>query len=165
MLERQGLVLGPWGPAGVAGEAGPRRPVLDAATGEPLGFLSRTDPGPRWLRWLLPVVLEAYETEDASLLCTLRGPTWGRRGWEVCDSEGRRVGVLVRAVLLDTDGRRQAVLQRTAAGGGRFLSPGGLELAAFAPGERGTVLAFTPAVEGQPFARMALLGATLAAGG
>src|SRR5690349_14665636 len=104
MLERQGLVLGPWGPAGGAGGAGPRRPVLDAATGERLGFFSRAEPGPRWLRWLLPVVLEAYETEDASLLCSVRGPALGRRGWEVCDSEGRRVGVLVRTVLLDADG-------------------------------------------------------------
>jgi hypothetical protein len=165
MLEQHGLVLGPWGPPGGAGDARPRRPVLDAASGEPLGFFSRLEAGPRWLRWLLPVVVEAYETEDASLLCSVRGPMLGRRGWEVCDSEGRRVGVLLRTTLLDADGRRQAVLHRTAAGGGRFLSPAGLELAAFAPGERGTVLTFTPAVEGHPFARMALLGATVAAGG
>jgi hypothetical protein len=165
MLEQHGLVLGPWdAPAGPP-PAGLRRTVFDAASGEPLGFIVRPDSGSRWLRWLRPVLLEVYETEDASLVCTFRGPSWARRGWEVCDSDGRRVGMLLRTSLFDGEGYRQAIVQRTAGGGGRFVAPDGLELAAFAPGAQGTMLTFTPAVEGRPFARMALLGATLAAGG
>ena len=66
------------------------------------------------------------------------------------------------SAVLDAEGRRQATLQRSARGGA-FFNPAGLELAAFAPGERGTVLTFAAALEGNPFARMALLGATLAA--
>jgi hypothetical protein len=163
MLERQGLVLCPWGAPDAPGGLAPRRAVLDAATGEPLGFLSRA-PRPRWLRWLTATVLELYETEDASLLCVLRGPSWARRSWEVEDSEGRHVASVLREVVLDAEGARQAVLRRFA-GGGTFCNPSGLELASFASSPRGTVLTFTPAVEGQPFARMALLGATVAAGG
>jgi hypothetical protein len=161
MLERQGLVVGPWTAAADEREGRPRRAVLDAATGEPLGFVARAAPGSRWLRWLRPAVLEVYETEDDSLLCTLRGPALGRRAWEVLDAEGRRVATLFQEAVLDAEGRRQAALQRSAHGG-TFFNPAGLELAAFAPGERGTVLTFAAALEGNPFARMALLGATLA---
>jgi hypothetical protein len=161
MLERPGLVLGPWGPPDAPGDAAPRRAVLDAATGEPLGFVRQAAPGPRWLRWLAPVVFEVYETEDASLLCTVRAPSWSRRAWEVQDSEGRRVASVVRAVVLDAEGARQAVL-RGSPDGGIFCNPSGLELASFARTAAGTTLRFAPAVEGHPFARMALLGATLA---
>jgi hypothetical protein len=162
MLERQGLVVGPWATSDARAGRPRRRAVLDAATGEALGFVAQATPGSRWLRWLWPAVLEVYETEDASLLCVLRRPSWARRVWEVQDSEGRRVATLLQAAVLDAEGRRQATLQRSA-GGGKFLNPSGLELAAFFPSERGTVLSFAPALEGNPFARMALLGATLAA--
>jgi hypothetical protein len=163
MLERQGLVVGPWAAVPDLREGRPRRrAVLDAATGEPLGFVARAAPGTLWLRWLRPAVLEVYETEDASLVCTLRGPSLGRRTWEVRDSEGRRVATLFQAVVRDAEGRRQATLQRSARGG-TFYNQAGLALAAFTPCERGTVLTFAAALEGNPFARMALLGATLAA--
>jgi len=161
MLERQGLVLGPWATPDTRAGHPSRRVVLDAATGEPLGFVARAAPGTRWLSWLRPAVLEVYETEDASLLCTLRGPSLGRRAWEVQDAEGRHVATLSQAVVRDAEGRQQATLHRSARGG-TFFTPTGLELAAFTPSERGTVLTFTAALEGNPFARMALLGATLA---
>jgi hypothetical protein len=162
MLERQGLVLGPWATPDTRPDQLRRRVVLDAATGEALGFVTQAAPGTRWLRWLRPAVLEVYETEDASLLCTLRGPSLGRRVWEVQDAEGRRVATLSQAVVRDAEGRQQATLRKSARGG-TFFTPSGLELAAFTPSERGVVLTFAGALEGNPFARMALLGATLAA--
>jgi hypothetical protein len=160
MLERPGLLLDPWEAEG--GTA--RRAVRDAATGEALGFVARSAPAPRWLRWLKGDVLEVYETEDASLLCTLRGPSFGRRAWEVCDSEGRRVATVLPAVLLDAEGRPQARRQGRADGGAAYRNAAGLELATLAPAGRGLVLTFAAAVEGNPFARMALLGAALAEG-
>src|SRR5262249_33074060 len=139
------------------------RPILDGGSGEELGFVRRADPGPRWLRWLQPPVLEVYETEDASLLCTIHGRLW-RRLWCVQDSEGRHVGVIDGAVLLDVEGRRLG-LRRAAGNSGNVVSPGGLELASFAPGERGLLVSFTAAVEGDPFARMILLAAALTLSG
>jgi hypothetical protein len=105
-----------------------------------------------------------YETEDASLLCTVHGRRW-RRLWRVQDSEGRHVGVIDGAVLLDAEGRRLGLRRAAAGNSGNVVSPGGLELASFAPGERGLLVSFTAAVEGDPFARMILLAAALTLGG
>lgn len=165
MLERQGLVLGPWNAAAAAADGGtPRRPVVDAATGEALGFVAQAAAGSGWLRWLRPARFEVYETEDASLLCTLRGPALGRRAWEVRDSEDCPVATFFRGIVLDPDGRNQARLERSADGGGIFFNASGLELATFAPSQGGILLTFAPALEGNPFARMALLAATLVVG-
>jgi hypothetical protein len=129
-----------------------------------LGFV-RWKRGPTWpvLRWLAPQVLKVYETEDASLLCTVtrcRGP-FGR--WEVHDADERRVAVIYRRLLLDGAGYRLASIERPAAGGGgRFLAPPAQELGAFRVGSQGTTLTFAAAVDRDPFARMALLGAVLA---
>jgi hypothetical protein len=82
----------------------------------------------------------------------------------VCDSEGRRVAAVLPAVLLDAEGRQQARRQGRADGGATYWNAAGLELATLAPAGRGLVLTFAAAVEGNPFARMALLGAALAEG-
>jgi hypothetical protein len=117
--------------------------------------------GPRWLRWLTSPRLEVYETEDASLLCTVSGSGWGRRVRTVRDSEGRLIGNVRQTLLFDAHGRLQAQGRSATAGGMQFFSPAGLELGAFAPCENGTLLTLTAAIEGDPFARMLLLGATL----
>jgi len=175
MLECHGLLLGPWQPvpepAGHAASAGAApgdrsRAVLDLATGERLGF-ARWKRGLSWplLRWLARQVVKVYETEDASLLCTVtrcRGPFWR---WEVHDADERRVAVLYRWLLLDGAGYRLAFIERAAVGGaGRFLSLQRQELGAFRVGPQGTSLTFAPLLERDPFARMALLGAVLAEG-
>ncbi|MCC6418397.1 MAG: hypothetical protein IT429_09165 [Gemmataceae bacterium] len=158
MLERQGLLLCGWGQEEVGGAA---RVVRDDASGERVGFVRRAAPGPRWLRWLLPSVLEVYETEDASHLCTIHGPGWRRRLWRVLDADGRYVGAIDGGVLRDADGRRLALVYRSAGGGARYIGPDGAELAAFTPATRGILLTFTPAIEGDPFARMTILAAAL----
>jgi hypothetical protein len=165
MLERQALLLGPWAEPAAPG-APPQRRVRDAATGEALGFVARRRAGPRWLRWLLPVVLDVYETEDASLLCTFRSRKWVGNVWEVYDADERRVGSFDRGAVRDACEARLAEVRRSGGrDGGRFVSPAGLELADFGPAAGGVLLTFTAAAEGNPFARMALLGATLVLGG
>src|SRR3954466_11038869 len=103
MLERKALLLLPWTLA-----AAPRRPVLDGPGGPALGFVCRTRPGPRWLRWLASPRLEVYETEDASLLCTVAAPAWGRGPHTVRDAEGRCVGSVANGFVFDPFGRRVA---------------------------------------------------------
>src|SRR5262245_2726965 len=166
MLERPALVLCPWAalPRPRHGEAsapaGRRRTVLDPG-GAALGFVAQVPSGPRWLRWLTRPHLEVYETEDASLLCTVSAAGWGRRLHAVRDSEGRHVGTVRQWLLFDAAGRLLAQGRAAVDGATRFVSPAGLELGAVAPCEDGTLLTLLPAVDGDPFARMLLLGATL----
>ncbi|HYT91053.1 MAG TPA: hypothetical protein VEL76_20240 [Gemmataceae bacterium] len=166
MLERPALVLCPWAaptlpPGREAGApTGPRRTVLDPG-GPALGFVARVPSGPRWLRWLTSPHLEVYETEDASLLCTVSGAAWGRRGRDVRDSEGRLVGTVRQLLLFDASGRLLAQGRPATDGATRFVSPAGLDLGVFAPCENGTLLTLMPVIDGDPFARMLLLGATL----
>jgi hypothetical protein len=169
MLEQDGLWLGSWRlvPAGKWGRAGRpawTRAVLDLATRRQLGFVLRKA-GLAWpfLRWLTGYTLQVYETEDASLLCTLTrcwSPAWC---WDVHDAEARRVAVVYRGLVLDGAGYR---LARIVAGNdeGRFLSPQGVELGTFHLAGGEASLTFAPVLEREPFARMALLGTTLALG-
>jgi hypothetical protein len=162
MLERQGLVVGPYAP----GQAG-RRPVRDAATGEELGYVVRLPGRPRWLAWLLPAALAVHEAEDEPLLCTVRGAGLGR-GWHVLDADGRLVGEVRRGTLYFFDARAEvaAVLQPgPGRGAGRFHGGSGAALASFATDARGVVLTFLPPSEGDPLLRMTLLAATLMATG
>src|SRR5262245_42385623 len=141
MLERHALLLRAWAPPagrppdrGRAGAEGPppgspTRAVLDPGTGEPLGFVSRRRPAWPWLGWLVRPALEVYETEDASLLCTLHGPWALTRGWEVRDADDRLVGVCRGAAAWDRFGGCLGVLTRAGEGGLlRCVSPQGAEL-------------------------------------
>jgi hypothetical protein len=160
MLEQPALLLRPW----TWEDNHRRRPVLNAATGEPLGFVSRRQ-SLRWplLRWLARRILEVYETEDASLLLILRGPPLWSRSWEVLDADERHVGMIRGGALWD---RYQDFLAQVELGpdgaAARFVSPAGLELASYRAGSDGVLLQFNPALEGDPFAKMIVLGATLA---
>jgi hypothetical protein len=160
MLEQRGLLLGPWQPAPPAAI----RPVTDLATGAPLGFARRrTGRGWHWLRWLWQRPVEVFETDDASLLCALhRG--WSLAWcWEVSDAEGRRVAVVYRRFLLDNLGAPVArAVAADAQHPGRFLARDGRELGTFRGVAGGTALTFADALDNDPFARMALLGAVLA---
>jgi hypothetical protein len=173
MLEQDGLWLGPWQltPAGKASAAVGRagrpawtRPVLDLASRRQLGFvLRRAGLALPLLRWLTGYTLAVFETEDASLLCTLTrcwSPAWC---WDVQDADGRRVAVVYRRLLLDGAGYRLARIV-PADPAGNFLSPQGIELGTFRLAGGEAYLTFAPVLEREPFARMALLGATLALG-
>lgn len=158
MLESHGLILAPWARPPRGPDRQRRRTIRDAVSGEPLGFARRAAPRPRWLGWLAPAVVEVFESEDDSLLCTVRGAGWGR-GWRILDADGRLVAAVHRDTVLDSMGDCLALVER---GAGRFRAPSGLVLATLAPSEAGAALTFLPASEGEPFVRMALLGAALA---
>jgi hypothetical protein len=169
MLERQRLWLGPWEEApppeggGVATRAATRaRAVHDPADGERLGVVRR-HAGTEWplLRLVARQVFGVYETEDESLLCTVRRP-WGVACfWEVCDAEGRRVAQACGDVVLDAAGRPLAAVEPHE-GGGAVVRHDGVELGAFRHEGGGLAVTFRPVTEHEPFARMALLGAVLA---
>jgi hypothetical protein len=164
MLERQTLLLCPWGPS-PAPPGRRERPILDSLTGETLGFTRALERARGWLRWLAAPALEVCEVEDASLLCTLHGPRWPRRTWEIRDADERTVALFDGSSLLEPHGHLLAVLRASPAGDTAAFSSSGLELATLVRSARGIVLTFQPAVEGEPFTRMALLGAALACGG
>jgi hypothetical protein len=171
MLEQQGLLLGPWRQAAATDKMnrppaapGERlRDVFDLATKQHLGF-TRARTGAAWpgFRWLARRMLEVFETEDASLLCTATR-SWGLAwGWEVCDADERRVATVYRRLILRNTGRALAMAQRPKGPApGRFLNPQGTELGTFTITPEGLSLTFAPVLEGDPFARMALLGAVL----
>jgi hypothetical protein len=159
MLESVQLLLGPW-----TGKDRIRQRAIHAPeTGRLLGRVQAVLPS--WLWWLGRQVQEVLETEDDCLLMTLRRP-WGlARTWEVFDAEERRVGMVFRNLLLDGDGRHVAQIRpKNNYHSGRFCDPHGTELGTFASQESGTLLTFSPALEGKPFTRMILLGAVLSLG-
>jgi hypothetical protein len=176
MLEQRQLLLGPWVLVPPdEGSASGRRPVLDAATGAPLGHVCwQASHVPAWLAWLAQPVLAVYETEDASLVCTVRRLVGLGSSWKVADADDRAVGLFrhvgvrgpvnepcrgVPAVqLADPSGHRFA---RFDPGPGRFVSERGDELATLGRSEKGHVLTFARRSEGNPFVRMLLLAAVL----
>jgi hypothetical protein len=107
---------------------------------------------------------DVLESEDESLLLTLLGP-WGMlRPWEVFDAEDRLVCTIHGGLLFDSGGvlraRHSALADPPRQS---FLSTRGEELAWFRPAENGVELMFLPPVQDDPYSRMSLLGATLAA--
>jgi hypothetical protein len=160
MLEQPSLLIGPWNPAD-----GPAPSVcsLLAPGGDSVGFVRQTPPHlPRWLRWLERRTLQVYETPDGSLVFALRRGWGWPAGWHVLDAEERHVGTLRGRFLLDGFGHFLGALEPPdAAGRGRFLAQQGRELGHFARQADGTRVTFAAALEGNPFARMLLLGAVL----
>jgi hypothetical protein len=155
MLEQPSLLVGPW--------AADVRPLL-TASGEQAGFVKQAPAQwPRWLRWLERRALEVYEVPDGSLVFALRR-NWGwPAAWHVLDAEDRHVGSMRGRALLDSLGHLLGVMEPPdGQGQGRFLSMQGKELGHYRCERAGTWVIFAAALEGNPFARMLLLGAVLA---
>jgi hypothetical protein len=166
MLEQSVLVLERWRPAPLTprgqGSAARVRQVLDAS-GVALGCV-RQEPlrWPRWLRWLAGQTLMVQELPDASLVFALRR-SWGWPScWHVLDADEKLVGTLRGRALLDGLGNLLAVIEAAdQQGRGRLLAVEGHELASFANEGATTRIAFAAEVDGNPFAKMMLLGAVL----
>jgi hypothetical protein len=155
MLEQSSLLIGPWS-ANI-------RPVF-APGGQQAGFVKQA-PGqmPRWLRWLERRVLEVYEIPDGSLVFGLRRGWGWPAAWHILDAEDRHVGSMRGRALLDSLGHFLGVMEPPdSEGQGRFLALQGRELGHYRSEPGGTLVAFATALEGNPFARMLLLGAVLA---
>jgi hypothetical protein len=155
MLEQPAILLRPW-PANEA----PRRWIVDAATGTPLGFACwQTPPGPRWWSWLLPAVLEVHEAEDEPLLFTVYR-FWGLGpSWVVRDADERLVATVRRRRIEDRFGQRLLVLGSGADGVYRFQGHSGREAGTLTRSPEGIRVTFAAAAN--PFTRMALLATAL----
>src|SRR5262245_42885727 len=159
MLEQPSLDLRPWSKAARPAE----RVRAVWAGGEQVGMVRQAAPGaPPWLGWLARRTLEVYELPDSSLVFALRR-AWGWPGrWNLLDAEDRLVGTLRGRAMLDGSGNLLAVIESPDAGGrGRFLSIQGRELGEYAREREGVRVPVAAAREGNPFARMMLLGAVL----
>lgn len=161
MLERSGLLFGPWTMASPVGTAR-ARPVSDLVTGAPLGLVRQAAGRWRVVGWLAGQVLQVCETEDESLLCTVRRGWGPLAGWQVYDAEEHRVALVRRWLVVDGLGRRLALVEPSPGEmTGRFASPDHQELAAFSVKEGHVALTFGPLLEHDPLTKMALLGAFL----
>jgi hypothetical protein len=161
MLEQSSLLIGPWGAAATAAV----RTVFGPG-GETMGFV-RQGPrrGPQWLPWLERRRLEIFETPDASLVFALRRGWGWPAGWHVLDADDRHIGTLRGRFVLDGFGHFLGAIEPPdPEGRGRFLAAQGRELGHYARIPEGTQLTFASGSEGNPFARMLLLGAVLIAG-
>ncbi len=114
---------------------------------------------PGWWSWIAGQSLEIRETEDASLVLTLRR-FWGRHTWEVRDAEDRLVGSVWRGRLWDDQGQRLATTQSTSPGAGLLVSPQQVVLASWRLHANQT-LEINLGHQANPFLRMTLLGAML----
>jgi hypothetical protein len=172
MLEQRALLLGPW----IDAERVPcfrddsrhrgqiARMIWDPDSDAFLG-VARGHPKVRrsWLGWLAGQLVQVFETEDASLLMTLYRPWGPSRTWQVRDAEERGVGFLFRTVLWDAHGRRVATARMPEHDlPGRFVGAGGMQLGTIVRrANESLLLTFGAPLDGDPFARMMLVGATL----
>jgi hypothetical protein len=145
---------------GAAAALEPARAVLDALTGEPLGFAGWRRGG-LWPRWLARPVLAVHESDDAPLVFTVHA-LWALSGrWEVRDADGNAIGVLCGSLIKDRFGRNLASWERPDGGLGRARDGDGRELMTVMPTPEGTRVAFTDAAERNPFLKMLLLAVAL----
>jgi hypothetical protein len=161
VLECETLWLGPWLFTQPIERC--QRVICAAASREPLGQ-ARWRPGTTltWLRWLIGPILEVVETEDESLLFTLRRVRGWRASWEVRDADGRLIGSVSPDEAWDPIGRRVARLQAASEGSTRrWLMPEGHDLGTVTSAAEGTLVSFGPFLDGNPFAKMLLLATTL----
>jgi hypothetical protein len=156
MLERQELWLGPW-----SADTPLRRVIHEADSREPLGQ-ARWHPRPvsAWRRWLTRASLEVVETEDDSLLLTVRRLWSWAPAWMVHDADDHELGIVTGGTIRDPVGRPLGEAFPEA-NGRRVLSSEGPELAWIADAEAGCLLTFAPIIAENPFVKMLLLALVL----
>jgi len=163
MLEEQSLLLLPWAPRPIqpAPSTQLRRSILATFDRRHLGYAGQRRCRFARLGWLFPPVLEVCETEDESLLCSLR-PGWRFGSCKVRDADGHIVGRLRGQAILDQFNQLFATIKAGQPGGkARFVAPDGTELGYVAFSPEGSCLTFGPAIQSNPFAKMMLLAAVL----
>lgn len=136
--------------------------IRDAARGCTLGGARRSSDRPAWLRWLRPAAIVVYETEDESLLCTIRRRWCPAPAWEVRDAEGRCVGRLRGSAILDHQGQPLARIETLPTDVSTwFLSHDRQPLGTARRNRTATTLAFATDRDIDPFAKMLLLAAVM----
>jgi hypothetical protein len=170
MVERSELLIGGWrwlAPGELPGwdQPGWGRSISEPATGVCLGFVRAAAPHSwRWRgpwSWLAGRRLDVLETEDASLLMSVRHPWLGCGRWHVVDAENRRLGIIQRPHVLDGDRGWLGTVDRDGTDG-RFRLASGEVAARFEKQDAGLVVRHAADVDPNPFLRMVVLGAALA---
>jgi hypothetical protein len=132
-------------------------------SGELLGFVHQKEERKgRWLVWHGCKCLDVVEEPDESLVFSLRRG-WAWLGcWDLYDADDRLVGSIRGRTVQDGCGYLLAAIEEPDAGGrGRFLSAEGRVLGQYEMQSAETKIDFAPQLEGNPFARMLLLGCLL----
>lgn len=164
MIEAHSIQIGPWLRSAEARDLsldGPASFVrrLSDSVESPLGFAAWCRRGEGLLAsWFGNRQITVYETEDASLLMTLRRGFW--KIWDIFDSEEHLIGRLYRGLLLDHDGKVIAQPHRREQGIA-FHDSLNQTLALFTPSGGNWTLSFGREVPTNPFVRLVLLGAAL----
>ncbi|MBI3408534.1 MAG: hypothetical protein HY040_09290 [Planctomycetes bacterium] len=171
MLERHDLLVRPWTRAVTAEpmvkiEAGAWvRAILDPETDRPLGFAHLKSPLPAFVSWLGGQSIRVYETDDASLLATVRQPLGLGRRWRVWDADEHPVGSFYGMVLQNQFNQRLAELEDQVEGE-VFQGATGVELGwVHARKDESDLLHFNKyTAERSPFVRMVMLGFVICRG-
>jgi hypothetical protein len=154
MLETRVLLLHP-------AISGRRRAIIDAASGEQVGFaLTQPDLERGWFGSFLGPQLAIHEQEDEPLLFTMRRCVFRWTQYEVRDAEGERIGFVMGSAIRDCNRFLYATL-RMRSDEGVYQCVNGATLAVMRPTAEGRELAFAKVVEMAPFAKMLLLAASL----
>jgi hypothetical protein len=165
MLERAALWLSapsdawplPGGPAG-----GRVRLLLDADSRELVGHAALYPRG--WWPWRRGRRFAAFEAPDASLVFTGRAAGWPEWTTTVTDADGHPVALVRGAYVLTPGGEFLAYRQPRAGGrGGAFLGADGHAIAHWEAEGVGTRLRFGPELQDDPFTKMGILAAVIAA--
>jgi hypothetical protein len=162
MLECSALLLGSWTTASATSQGGRSRSVR-AVGGEALGFVhQRDDEQSGWLGWFGRQRIDVLESPDDSLVFSLQRGRLAMAGWELFDADDRHVGTIRGRALMDGCGYLLAAVEAPdATGRGRFLSAEGRVLGEYQVKAKETTVHFAAQLEGNPFARMLLLGGLL----
>lgn len=137
--------------------------IVDPYSGVPLGRIRQQIAPSAWFRWFIAPLFSVYETEDESLVFTVRriwriGPRW-----DVCDADEHHVGTLHARSLLDRTGHCFASWgSETAEGETRICDPGGFELATLRRMKQAVQLDFAPALQQEPLLKMLVLARAIA---
>jgi hypothetical protein len=179
MLEAKSLLLKPV--PTLAGPSAPPHPagrktieIFDAAGDVRVGSVFELAPRLQ-ISWLAARALAVYETEDLSLVFSVRRGRLLPLSWTVKDAYDKRVGSLIQVADLllylranrgAPDGKRSATLSQVTNGAsgqwtGRFIGRSGHELASLTVAGEGTLLNFGCRLETEPFTKMMILAATV----
>jgi hypothetical protein len=134
--------------------------IEEPGGGTVLGLVRRPVGPPRWRPWLSRPVLAVHENDDEPLLCTIHRLWRWRRTWEVRDADGHPVGQILTTAILSRQGW-QGRIRWEAAGEMICQDYWKRTLATLSPSGDGFLLTFAEQLDGNPFAKMLLLGAVL----
>ena len=135
--------------------------IVEPFSKTPLGTV-RSSRQPRWRLWPKATCLKVYEVEDDPLLFSIKGLWSWPRAWEIRDADDAPVGRLQRGTIVSWRSPIPEIFIATQENGLLFLSSQGSQLGTLVDEKERCTLSFSEALSEDPFAKMLLLGGTLA---